>query len=74
MAVKHHQLATIVCTRSKFAKYSIPAHNTRTVSAPVHAACVAYARAHGGRLKAKLTTRPRTAQKGVVKRVSVVLR
>ena len=60
--------------RSSATPRSIPAHKTRTVSVPVHQACVVYAESHGGTLKAKLTTRPRTAQRGLVRAVTVVLK
>ena len=71
---KTHKTATVVCTKSRFAKYTIGAHQTKTVSTPVHQACVAAARLHGGKLAGKVSTRPRTAQKGLVKQVTLVVR
>lgn len=71
--VKHNQFATIVCTKSRFARYSIGAHKTKVVSVPVHQVCVVYAQAHAGYLTGKLTTRPRTAQRGLVRKVKLVL-
>jgi len=69
---KHHRTVTAVCTVSRSAKYSIPAHKTRTVHVPVHGYCVAAVRRHHGHLGGKLTTRPRTNQAGVVKKVTLV--
>ena len=71
---KTHQLATIVCTVSRDAKYRIGAHGTKLVAVPLHKSCLTALARHHGRLSGKLTTRPRTAQRGVVKFVTMFLR
>lgn len=71
---KTHQLATVVCTVSRDARYRIGAHRTKLVAVPMHKACLTALARHHGRLSGKLTTRPRTAQRGLVKFVTMLSR
>jgi hypothetical protein len=61
-------IATIDCTRSGEARYDIAAGKTRTTSVGVTAACMSLLRtASRHEVWAKLTSRPRTGQTGVLK-------
>jgi hypothetical protein len=63
--------ATVVCA-VKVAK--LKPGQRKTVRAKLRKACLALLRkAHGHRLKAKFTTRPRTGQSGVIRRVVLTL-
>lgn len=74
LVAKTHKLATVVCTVSRRAKYAIKAHKTKTVAVPIHLACLAALRKHHGKLRVKITTRPRSAQKGLVRLGLMVLK
>jgi hypothetical protein len=69
---KAHKPAPVVCTVSRLAKYRIGAHKTKTISVPLHQACLTALAAHGGKLHGKLTTRPRTAQRGTIRLVTLI--
>ena len=71
VAGKH---ATVECTKSQFAKYSIGAGKRKVVRIPVHDYCISELQSHSRKLNAKLTTRPRTNQQGLIKLVKLFLK
>jgi uncharacterized repeat protein (TIGR01451 family) len=69
-----HALATVVCTVSSKAKYTIGAHKRKLVRAPVHQSCLSALASHHGKLSVKVSTRPRTAQKGLIRLAKLFLK
>jgi hypothetical protein len=70
---KSHRTATILFLQSKTTLKTLRPRATETVTASVTKAGLALLKhARGHRLSGKLTTRPRTAQKGIVERITIV--
>jgi len=69
-----HRFATILCTKPGTASYDIAPHRTRRVRARIERGCLSLLRrAHHHRIIAKLTSRPRTGQRGIITRVRLIL-
>ena len=70
-----HKLGTLSFTRSTNTLVTLRAHRTTTVSATVSPAALSLlSKARRLRLRAKLSTRPRTNQLGLISTVTLVLR
>jgi DNA-binding beta-propeller fold protein YncE len=71
---KSHKLATVLCATTK-RFFDIPAGARRTIRAHVRSACMALLhKARGHRLSAKLTSGPRSGQRALIARVTLILR
>jgi|GEM_PF-6858419 len=68
-------LAPVTCTKSRTTYFRIPAHRRRTLKVPVTRSCVAFLQsAAGHQIAAKVTSRPRSGQIGLIKLVRLYLR
>lgn len=68
---KRHKLGTVVCST---ASYKLRAHRQKSVRARISAACASLLRqARGQQINGQFTSRPRTGQLGIIKRVGLTL-
>lgn len=73
--LKGGELATVVCTKSRTTFFSIRAGRRKTARPGFTQACMSLLRkARNHTIHAKLTSRPRTGQQGLIKRVTLTLR